>query len=256
MYEVVHLEDEADVTCPPCGEIAGGHVGDVVAGYGDAAARWHIQATEQIEQGGFAGAAWPHEGDKFSLADVEIESLQDVNLLATATIRLVQVANLNQAGISATAVDLYHGKGSYFLIWTSSPSLSDSGPLTTTIASGWRPLRMSTSVPRVAPTATACRSSASFFTAKTTFAPFSLRIALSGTRAIACVASSFFFDLSVPSRKVTFTPISGRMRGSLAGSNRLICFSSVKEMRTFTVAFWRSAVGMTVRTLPGKVTSG
>ena len=35
--QVVHLEDEADVARAPLGELAGGHVGDFVAGDGDAA---------------------------------------------------------------------------------------------------------------------------------------------------------------------------------------------------------------------------
>jgi hypothetical protein len=47
-------------------------------------------------------------------------------------------------------------------------------------------------------------------------------------------------------RNVTFTPMSGRMRGS----------SRSKAARTFTVAFCRSAVGITVRTLAGICQSG
>ncbi len=47
-------------------------------------------------------------------------------------------------------------------------------------------------------------------------------------------------------RKATLTPMSGRIRG-IELSN---------EIRTLTVAFWRSAVGMTVRTLEGICQSG
>ena len=46
-------------------------------------------------------------------------------------------------------------------------------------------------------------------------------------------------------RNATFTPMSGRIRVKL-----------VEEIRTFTVAFWRSAVGIIVRTLLGSASPG
>ncbi len=57
------------------------------------------------------------------------------------------------------------------------------------------------------------------------------------TRPVQPAAARLFSFGSSP-RKVTFTPMSGKIRGS----------SLMNEMRTFTVAFWRSAVGITVRT--------
>src|SRR5713101_6703288 len=112
------------------------HIRDFVASHGDAAAGRNVQATEQIQQRGLARAARAHEGDEFALLDVQVQPLKDVNLFATATIRLVEIANLNEAVVIATSVNFHHGERSYRLICTDWPSRSDSGPFTTTTASG------------------------------------------------------------------------------------------------------------------------
>ena len=95
--EVVHLEDEADVAGPPLGQLVGGHVRDFVAGDGDAAVRRDIEAAQQIEQGGLARAAGPHEGHEIAFVDVEIQALQHLDLFAAAAVGLVQTANLDEA---------------------------------------------------------------------------------------------------------------------------------------------------------------
>ena len=65
-------------------ERAGGHVGDFIARDGNAAAGRNIEAAEEIQQRGLAGAAGAHERDEFAGLDIEIEALQDVDLFARA----------------------------------------------------------------------------------------------------------------------------------------------------------------------------
>ncbi len=116
--QVVHLKDEADVAGAPFRQFARGHMGDLVAGDGDAAARGDVQAAEKIQQRGLAGTAGTHEGHEFALGHVQIQALEDVDLFAAAAIGFVEVANLDETGLAATAVDFDHRECSYFWIWT------------------------------------------------------------------------------------------------------------------------------------------
>ena len=72
---------------------------------------------------------------------------------------------------------------------------------------------------------------------------FSRRSARSGTSSLGRAATS----APGSAWKATFTPMSGRMRGSP---------SSLKAIRTFTVAFCRSAAGTVVMTWAGIFHSG
>ncbi len=83
-------------------------LGDFVAVDGDAAARGNVEAAEKIQQRGFAGAAGAHEGHKLAFVDIQIQALQDVNLFAAATVRLVQAAHLDQASCATAAVYFDH----------------------------------------------------------------------------------------------------------------------------------------------------
>src|SRR5258708_39251222 len=109
---------------------------DFVASHRDAATGGNIQAAKQIQRCGFAGAAGAHEGDEFALLHVEVQALKHMDLFATAAIRLVEIADLNKPGVTATSVNFHHGERSYRLICPDWPSRSDSGPFTTTTASG------------------------------------------------------------------------------------------------------------------------
>jgi hypothetical protein len=88
------------------------------------------------------------------------------------------------------------------------------------------------------------RSTVSPFTTNAYEAPPSVRTAPFGTSATGRASGAAASAAS--RRKVTFTPMSGRMRGS----------SSLKPMRTSTVAFCRSAVGTVVMTRAGIWKSG
>ena len=120
--QVVHLENESDMARAPLGELAAGHVRDLVAGDGNAAFRGHVQAAEEIEQRSLAGAAGAHEGDELALVHVEIQTLQNMNYFAAAAVGLIEPADLNQTACVSCAVHSNHFGGSYFLISTASPS--------------------------------------------------------------------------------------------------------------------------------------
>src|SRR5262245_14374644 len=151
--QVVHLEDEPDVARAPRGQLAGGHVRQLVTRDGDTAGRGHVEAAEQIEQGGLAGAARAHECHEVAGVDVEVQSLQHVDLLATAPIDLAEPARSDQALAVSATVDTNHqsslrldarrpardpaGRGSratvgYFFTRTDWPSRSCLAPVVTT----------------------------------------------------------------------------------------------------------------------------
>src|SRR5260370_5235373 len=106
--KVVHLKDEADVARTPLRELVAGHVSNLVAGNGNAAVRGDVEAAEQIEQGGLAGAAGAHEGDEIAFVDVEIEALQDLDFFAAAAIGFVQTADLDETIGFSRAIDSNH----------------------------------------------------------------------------------------------------------------------------------------------------
>src|SRR5262249_13199828 len=106
--QVVHLEDEADVASAPLCELVGGHMGDLVAGDRDATVSRYIQAAQEIQQRGLAGAAGAHEGHEIAFINVEIKALKDLNFFATATVRLVQAADLDEAIGLAAAIHSNH----------------------------------------------------------------------------------------------------------------------------------------------------
>jgi hypothetical protein len=87
--EVVHLEDEADVARAPVGQLAAGHVRDLIAGHADSPARRNVETAQQIEQSGLARPARPHEGHEIALVDVKIQALQDVDVLIAASVGFV-----------------------------------------------------------------------------------------------------------------------------------------------------------------------
>src|SRR5205823_2373742 len=105
--EVIHLKNEADVARPPRRQFTGRHVGNLVAGDGDAAGARQIESAQQVQQSGFARAAGAHEGHEIARVHVEVETLQDVDLLAAALILFVQPAHANQAVVPA-AVNSHH----------------------------------------------------------------------------------------------------------------------------------------------------
>src|SRR5580693_8185267 len=245
--QVVHLEDEPNMPRAPLRQLAPRHVRDFVTVHGDAAFGRHVQSTKQIQQRGFPRAARPHESHKVALVHIQIKPLQHLNLFPATAVVLRQPAYLNQALPASLAIHSNHLRRScfrlpisspYFLICTACPSCILAGPFTTTASPATIPDKISVCVPCAFPSATARRSSFSFFTRNTIFLPPSSCKASFGSKAATtgALASAFFTGSSL--KNVTLIPMSGKIRGS----------SLSNEMRTFTVAFCRSAVGITVRT--------
>src|SRR5580765_8855985 len=139
-------------------------MGDLIAGHGNAARGGHVQAAQQVQQSGFAGAAGAHEGNELALFHVKIQRLQYLNLLAATRVILTQAARLYQAVWPAASIHTHHRKSLLLLVlycFTSTvcPSCNFSAPLTTSLSPGARPARISMSLPRSAPRLTARRSS-------------------------------------------------------------------------------------------------
>src|SRR4051812_37543797 len=99
--QVVHLEDEPDVTGAPGGELPAGELVDAVAADLYRAFARRVESTHQVQQRRLAGAGRPHEGEKVTLRDVERDALQDVDALVRAVVDLVQIPDGNQRVHSA-----------------------------------------------------------------------------------------------------------------------------------------------------------
>src|SRR6185369_5084843 len=92
--EVVHLEDKADVTRAPGCELASREVRDLVACNSNGSCAGQIDATKKIQQGAFAGSAWPHEGDELAGRHVQIQTLKNMDRFTTALISLIEPTDL------------------------------------------------------------------------------------------------------------------------------------------------------------------
>ena len=85
---------------PPRRQFAVGELVDAVAANADAALRGAVQAADEIEQGGFAGAGGAHEGKKLPLIDHEVEAREDRNVLRSAMEGLGDVLDLDECGVA------------------------------------------------------------------------------------------------------------------------------------------------------------
>src|SRR5262249_45882716 len=94
--QVVELEDEADASRPPPGQLALRHGRDVLVADVDVAAGWRVEPGDQVEERRLPRPGRAHEGEEVALGDVEGELLQDADLLGAAGERLVQVANADE----------------------------------------------------------------------------------------------------------------------------------------------------------------
>src|SRR5438445_6843070 len=132
--QVVHLEDEPHVARSPGRQLAGGHVGDLVPRHDDAPGRGHVEAAEQVEQGRLARAARAHKRDEIARVDVEVESLEDIDLLAATPIGLAEPARADQALAVPATIDADHRFSlvGYFFTRTDWPSRNCLAPVVTT----------------------------------------------------------------------------------------------------------------------------
>ena len=82
--QVIELEHEPDVPRAPARQLPLRHGGDEVLPDPDLALAGAIQTGDQIQQRGFARAAWPHQAEIFAFRHVEVQVVEDVDLLAAA----------------------------------------------------------------------------------------------------------------------------------------------------------------------------
>src|SRR5258708_466740 len=70
------LEDEADVLITPSRNLAVAHLAQVLSEHGNLSARGVIHGRDQMQQGRFSRARGTHQGDEFTLVNLEIDVLQ------------------------------------------------------------------------------------------------------------------------------------------------------------------------------------
>jgi hypothetical protein len=87
-HQVVELEDEADVPRPPRRKLGFRERGDVRAGHLQRPPRRLVDAGDEVEQGGLAGARRAHQRDEVARGDLEIDVLEHGHDLRAAPVSL------------------------------------------------------------------------------------------------------------------------------------------------------------------------
>jgi len=90
--QVEGLEDEADLLVADAGELVIVERGDVVAVEPVAAAGGRVEASDEVHQGGFAGAGGAHDGDVLVVADAQVDAAERVDLLVAHLVGLPEIA--------------------------------------------------------------------------------------------------------------------------------------------------------------------
>lgn len=80
------LKDKADLLAPQTRPLLFGQLMDWFAEKLECARSRHIEASDQVEQRGFAGARWTDDRNKFAASDLQIEIVQRLHLLPAALI--------------------------------------------------------------------------------------------------------------------------------------------------------------------------
>ncbi len=94
-HQVVELEHEADIARAPFRQLPGRELVDAAAADQDLARGGLVEAADQVQQRGLAGARGPHQRHEVALGDVEREPLQHRHLLLAALVDLAHVAHLH-----------------------------------------------------------------------------------------------------------------------------------------------------------------
>ena len=93
--EVVVLEDEADVLVANVGELIFVEAADlffvevVLAGGG------LVEASEDVHEGRFSGAGWPHDGDELALMNDDVYALEGLDRHLAHDVVLAQIADFD-----------------------------------------------------------------------------------------------------------------------------------------------------------------
>src|SRR5207302_9874689 len=84
--QVVGLEDETDLSIADPGQLIVAQGGHVVAVENVTAGRGLVQAADQVHQRALARTGWAHDGDEFSLRDVQGNPLDGGYLYLTSAV--------------------------------------------------------------------------------------------------------------------------------------------------------------------------
>ena len=76
----------------PLGELAAGQLLQMLAADDDLARVGVVQAADQIENGGLAGARRAHQGDELPCRDFQVEPVQDFDGFLAAAVMLDHLA--------------------------------------------------------------------------------------------------------------------------------------------------------------------
>jgi hypothetical protein len=82
--QLVTLENETNLPTSDKSQFVFAQPGDVDAVEDNGSRGGGIEAGEQSEQGAFAAAGGPHDGDKLAGRDIEIDAAEDVDAMAPA----------------------------------------------------------------------------------------------------------------------------------------------------------------------------
>jgi hypothetical protein len=116
--EIVELEDETDAVASPRRERALRKLRYVGPRDDHLSGRRPIDAGDQVEERGFAGARRAHQRHELSLGHPQIDAVQDGDLQAVPAVDLPHTDHIDHGPVSRRARDL----GAHPLILTESPS--------------------------------------------------------------------------------------------------------------------------------------
>src|SRR5262249_38451989 len=97
--QIVKLEDETDVLGPPFRKPAAPKRADCEAVDFHNASRWRVESPDQVKQSRLSRARWPHQSEKVSLRDLQVDPLQNVDALAPSRKVLVHIRYLDQTAV-------------------------------------------------------------------------------------------------------------------------------------------------------------
>ncbi len=96
LEQVEALEHETDGTVADGGQLVAGQGGDIAPGQHIAAAAGHVEAAQDVHEGGLARTGRPHDGDELARLDGKVDAVQHRHLTPTGAIALAQLFDPDQ----------------------------------------------------------------------------------------------------------------------------------------------------------------
>jgi hypothetical protein len=101
--QVVELEDEAHVLSPEARALGLSAGGEVVVAEADRSARRHVEAAEDVEQGGLAAARGTEQHHELAAQQVDVHVAQRVHLDLAHAVDLAELAGAEDRLVGARA---------------------------------------------------------------------------------------------------------------------------------------------------------